>query len=219
MKILATTDFHGDAEAFQRTALKATESYVDLVLLCGDITHFGSVEQAKELLSCLNEIEPPVLFVPGNCDPSTLTEEKVGTLTCIHGRCKQMNNTNFLGVGGSSPSPFDTPFEITEAEIAILLHQGLETCVGGEGVVLVSHSPPKNTIVDVTFRGDHVGSSSVREFIQKTKPMLVLCGHIHEAIGVDKINKSIIVNPGPAKQGHCAIIDLDRDVRVRLDHL
>lgn len=219
MKILAATDFHGDAEAFQRTALKATESCVDLVLLCGDITHFGSIEQAKELLSCLNEIEPPVLFVPGNCDPPTLTEEKVGTIECIHGRCRQMNNIDFLGVGGSSPSPFDTPFEITEVEIAMLLRQGLETCIGGGRVVLVSHSPPKNTIVDVTFGGDHVGSSSVREFIQKTKPMLVLCGHIHEAAGVDKIGKSIVVNPGPARHRHCAFIDLDRDVRVRLDRL
>lgn len=219
MKILAATDYHGNAEAFQRTALKATESDVDVVLLCGDITHFGSMEQAKELLSCLNEIEPPVLFVPGNCDPPTLTEEKVGTLTCIHGRCRQMNNIDFLGVGGSSPSPFDTLFEMTEVEIAMLLRQGLETCIGDGRVVLVSHSPPENTIVDVTSRGDHVGSSSVREFIQKTKPLLVLCGHIHEAVGVDKIDKSIVVNPGPARHGHCAFIDLDRDVRVRMDHL
>ncbi|MDH5494886.1 MAG: metallophosphoesterase [Candidatus Bathyarchaeota archaeon] len=42
MRILATTDFHGNAEAFRKTTLKAKLYHVDVVVVCGDITHFGS---------------------------------------------------------------------------------------------------------------------------------------------------------------------------------
>lgn len=218
MRILAVADFHGDSEAFRKTVRKTKESEVDIVLICGDITHFGSIKEAKDLLNNFSNIESAILFIPGNCDPHTLTEN-IDSLKCIHGRCQQINNINFFGVGGSSPSPFDTPFELTEVEIEELLKQGYRNCSKNEKSVLVSHSPPKNTLVDVTFEKVHVGSTSVRAFIEKVRPSLVVCGHIHESAGIDKINGSIIVNPGPARHGRCAFIDLANEIEIRLDHL
>ncbi|MBS7654873.1 metallophosphoesterase, partial [Candidatus Bathyarchaeota archaeon] len=48
------------------------------------------------------------------------------------------------------------------------------------------------------------------------KPALTLCGHIHEAKGADKIGETLIVNPGPSKQGNYAIIDvLDGSIDVK----
>lgn len=219
LRILATTDFHGNAEAFRKTALKARQSRADLVVVCGDITHFGSLQQAKELLSPLFTAQCLVLFVPGNCDPPTLTEEKIETIESIHGECKQIDNINFLGIGGSSPTPFDTPFELTETEIAHILEQGFNSCQTKHQIVLVSHSPPKNTKVDLTFTGEHAGSVSVRKFIEKTNPKLVLCGHIHEATGTDKINNTTIINPGPARHGHYALIDLNKTINTKLNNL
>lgn len=219
LRILATSDFHGDAEAFRKTALKAKLHHIDVVVVCGDITHFGSLQQSKELLSPLLTIQCPVLFVPGNCDPPTLTEEKIETIESIHGKCKQVGNVNFLGVGGSSPSPFDTPFELTETEIAHILEQGFNSCQSKRQIVLVSHSPPKNTKVDIAFTGEHAGSISVRKFIEITNPTLVLCGHIHEATGTDKINNSTIVNPGPARHGHYALININAHKKIKLNNL
>ena len=89
----------------------------------------------------------------------------------------------------------------------------------GKNMVIISHSPPRNTTVDVTFTGEHVGSISVREFIKKTRPLLVLCGHIHEAMGSEDIDDTIVVNPGAARHGKCAIIDLDEIVNVEFDSL
>lgn len=218
MKILAVTDFHGDSEAFRKTARKAKESEANVVLICGDITHFGSIEEARELLEGFANIKPAVLFIPGNCDPPSLTEN-LGSLECIHGRCRQVSNINFFGVGGSSPSPFDTPFELTEMDIAELLKQGFKDCNKNMKNVLVSHSPPRNTLVDITFERHHVGSTSVRAFIEKVKPSLVVCGHIHESAGIDEINGSILVNPGPARHGYCAFISLTDEIKIELDHL
>ncbi len=219
MRILATTDFHGNIEAIRKAAQKARLLKADLIVSCGDITHFGTFQTAKQLLTLLAEAQTPILFVPGNCDPPTLADEKTDAVESIHGKCRQVGNINFLGVGGSSPSPFDTPFELQETQIAIILERAHQECPAKGSTVLVSHSPPRGTKVDVAFTGDHVGSYSVREFIEKTRPDLCICGHIHEARGVDKVNSTLTVNPGPARHGNCALITMNTDTNVQFDTL
>lgn len=219
LRLLATTDYHGNVEAVRKTALKAKEYDVDVVVVCGDMTHFGSVEQIRELLSILKTSKCTVLFVPGNCDPPGSAGVSDRDIECIHGKCMQVDGITFLGVGGSSPSPFDTPFELGEGEIAEILEQGYKSCQGGVAGVLVSHSPPRYTKVDMAFTGEHVGSFSVREFVERAKPRLVLCGHIHEASGTDRIGDSVVINPGPARHNRCALIELNANVNARLDSL
>ena len=43
---------------------------------------------------------------------------------------------------------------------------------------------------------DHVGSKSVRKFIEKYQPLIGLHGHIHESFASDKIGNTVVVNPG-----------------------
>ncbi len=216
LRILATTDFHGDVMAFRRTALKARQNDVNVVIVCGDVTHFGSLHRSRELLSILTSAPCPVLFVPGNCDPPELAEENIEAVESLHGKCRQIGNVSFFGAGGSSPTPLDTPFELSETKIADILKQGFNSCQNKYRTVLVSHSPPKNTSLDLTLTGEHVGSFSVREFIEETSPQLVLCGHIHEAVGVDNIKDTAVVNPGPARRGNCALIVVNEQVNAKL---
>lgn len=219
LRILATTDFHGNIEAIRKTAQKARLLDADVIIACGDITHFGTLKTARQLLTFLTEAHVPILFVPGNCDPPTLADEKTETMESIHGKCKQVDNINFIGIGGSSPSPFNTPFELQETQIATILKQVHKACPTNGSTVLVSHSPPRDTKVDVAFTGEHVGSHSVREFVEKTRPSLLICGHIHEAKGVDKIGTTFVVNPGPARHGNCALITTNTDINIEFDNL
>jgi Icc-related predicted phosphoesterase len=47
------------------------------------------------------------------------------------------------------------------------------------------------------MNGRHVGNKDFRSFIERIKPNLVICGHIHEtAEKKDKIGKTIVINPG-----------------------
>ena len=219
MRILATTDFHGDADAFLKTASKAKDVNADVVIICGDVTHFGLLHQARDLLSRLHNMKLPTLFVPGNCDMPSLVDEKTENVQSIHGKCRAIGDFNFLGVGGSSPSPFNTPFELEETEIAKILEKAYDHCQTKRRIIVVSHSPPKDTQVDIASTGEHVGSRSVREFTEKTHPELLLCGHIHEAEGMDRIGETLIMNPGPARHGKCALIDLNKNIVVKLDRL
>jgi hypothetical protein len=123
-----------------------------------------------------------------------------------------------MGVGGSSYTPFDTPFELAEEEIMDTLNRGWIDH-GSRWTVLVSHEPPRDTRVDRTFSGMHVGSPSVRRFVEEKKPSIVFCGHIHEARGKDKINDTIIVNPGAARHGNYAEALFDEEITIRLSPL
>ena len=46
--------------------------------------------------------------------------------------------------------------------------------------------------------------------------MLVVCGHIHEARGLERTGRATIVNCGHARRGHHALIDLATKPRVEL---
>jgi Icc-related predicted phosphoesterase len=216
LKILATADFHGSADAIRTAGAAATRQNVDVFAIGGDITHFGSLERAKELLAGLSGLEVPVFFVPGNCDPPGLAAHERGSVVSIHGKCRTIDDISFLGLGGSPPAPFSTPFELAETELATILEQSVQSCQPSRELVLISHSPPRDTKTDLAFIGEHVGSRSLREFIEKEHPRVVLCGHIHESAGVDTMNSTVIVNPGPARDGHYAIVDTDKGVEVAL---
>ncbi len=116
MKVLVGTDFHGNEAAFESFASKAEEGHAEILVICGDITHFGTLDQAKYLLSMLSALRVPLLFVPGNCDPPSLVGVDIEGANCIHGKAVSYDDLTFLGVGGSPPTPFSTPFEMTEEE-------------------------------------------------------------------------------------------------------
>ena len=72
------------------------------------------------------------------------------------------------------------------------------------------HSPPHYTRLDVLYNGHHVGSKSIRTFIEQKKPFLTLHGHIHEASDVsgtfwDKMGDTISINTGQTSKSLMAV--------------
>jgi len=218
MRILVASDLHGSEIAAAEIRTKSLEYKVNLVVICGDITHFGSVGQAEKLLRRMYVSNVPILFVPGNCDsPDLVSLTDLEGIHNIHGCSRIVNGICFGGVGGSSPSPFDTPFELSEERIRQILDGISFDLVGCSWRILVSHSPPLDTSLDRTRFGLHVGSRSVREFIGKEQLDLILCGHIHESRGKDYLIGSVIVNPGSARHGSYAIVNLTEEIHVLLE--
>lgn len=84
------------------------------------------------------------------------------------------------GLGYSSPTPFNTPGEYTEDQLAARL----EKFSAFQPDVLICHAPPLNTALDRIREGLHGGSRAVRDYVEKHQPRYFFCGHIHEAEGV-----------------------------------
>lgn len=172
------------------------------VIITGDITFAGGSQKAATVLDAIRAKNPVILAQIGNMDKPEVTvwlEEKGINLHC---RTKELfPGVTAMGVGGSNPSPFDTPSEFTEEEIAAFLEETAKKTVTGNRLVLIAHSPPFSTSCDRLTNGMSVGSTAVRDFIEKHQPDCCICGHIHESRATDTIGATTIINPGPLAVG------------------
>jgi Icc-related predicted phosphoesterase len=207
MRLLAVTDFHNEYGKLPDILKKAGK--VDGTLLAGDLTQFGPTENAKVILDAL---PGPVLAVPGNCDKRDIVDLLRAEDCNLHENKFRMGGIMFIGIGGSNPTPFNTPFELSEEEIKSKLERLLHEVK--DPAVLVSHAPPKG-YQDEIPGGIHVGSTAVAELAPRF--VAVVCGHIHEARGISHIGRTVIVNPGMASEGNAAILEVDEQGHARAE--
>ena len=207
MKLLCLSDIHGAVAGLRDVLLD--DSDADLVILAGDLTHLGGYAEAEAVLGPVMEAGIPVLAVAGNMDREgarrCLEEKGID----IHARGVSVGQVGLMGLGGGTPSPFGTPWELTEEEGAAFLAAGRPAIEAARFKVLVSHSPPRGTKLDRSFAGQHVGSEAVRNFLLAGSVDLCICGHIHESAGEDTLGRVLCVNLGPFKNGRYALIDID----------
>jgi len=207
MKIVAFSDIHGKYEKIIEFLKK---NQVDLVILTGDITHFGPSELAGEILNEIASFDVPVLAIPGNCDPVDLygSIDNSNAIN-IHGKSVTIKNVGICGFGGSNPTPFKTPLEFEEVEIYDQAKKALEEVKDSKVTIFVTHTPPLDTKTDLLPSGDHVGSTSIRKIIEELNPTINVCGHIHESKSTDKIGETEVINPGMTAGGHACLINID----------
>lgn len=209
MKILQVSDIHGRLETAERISNKACEIGANLIVIAGDITHFGGPSNALKILAIISKSALPIFFVSGNCDSPELLSWQPEDLNIynLHGRSREFSGYLFLGVGGGS-GKFGTLTELEEDEFESMLSNFREK---GDKLILVTHSPPHGTEADYTG-AKHIGSIAIRRFIENVEPLLVCTGHAHEGRSITRLGNTVIVNAGPAKDGFCAIIDVENSI-------
>lgn len=209
MKIIALTDIH--SRKIDCNALIIDLKQADLILIAGDITHFGKGVDVISALDELRQHNSRILAIHGNCDyPDVLTELQKQKLS-LHGTIVNENGIQFLGLGGSLPCPGRTPSEYSEAQFSKILTESAIRLDNDSDFIFVSHQPPYNTLNDKIANGSHVGSRSVRSFIEKYQPVACITGHIHEGVGIDQIGRTRIVNPGTFNSGNYLYLELKED--------
>jgi len=213
MKLLCITDLHGDIAALDDILSHA--GAVDAVLLGGDITNFGTPNSAESLVKRTQRKCPRVMAVAGNCDSAAIDKRLTELDVSLFGRGVMVDDLGFHGVSAMPPW-HGQMYELTEEQIANALVAGRRQLDESSRQVLLTHTPPQHTKLEVTRQGHHVGRSSVREFIEHSRPALVICGHIHESRGIDRLGPTQIVNCGTAFRGHYALVDVAPEVNIEL---
>jgi Icc-related predicted phosphoesterase len=214
MRILAFTDIHG---AYDRVnEILAADPAFDVMIIGGDLTTFGTPEEADSAVKQFQRHGKPLLLVAGNMDPPALETVFKRENVSINGHGIIIDDTGFFGVSAAPYSVLKTPYEISEEEIKARAEAGWRQVEKAPRKVFVPHAPPYNTALDKVFSGKHVGSTAVREFIERRQPDVAVCGHIHEARGIDHIGGTIVVNCGPAGRRYYTEIVIEDQVFLKM---
>jgi len=155
----------------------------------------------------------------GNDDPwevlSALEENAQERVVPCEGRVVQVDEDHVMvSLGYSNETPWHTPREITEGELAEKIEEAVKGMTDFSHCIFNFHCPPKDSTLDtcpmldtstdpptvIMEAGQPVlfgaGSTSVRAALDKYQPLLALHGHIHESRGAIKIGRTQCINPG-----------------------
>ena len=155
-----------------------------------------------------NDDEPAVL--------ETLDRHDGEQVLASEGRLVQLDDDHtMITVGLSTPTPWDTPREASEDEIAAAIETAVADVPDVSRCVFNLHCPPKDTPIDTCLKLEIVpgelprpirsggrflttggGSKAVREAIERYQPLVGLHGHIHESGGRFRIGRTQTFNPG-----------------------
>jgi uncharacterized protein len=214
MKLLCLSDIHGEVSGLRDIA--AGLSGVDVVVVAGDITHLGGYAEADAVLAPLAGAGPRLFAVAGNMDREGVRQLLGEKGIDLHGHGVTVGGIGFMGLGGGTPSPFGTPWELEDGEAGGALAAARAAVEHASYRVLVSHAPPRGTKLDRSFTGLHVGSGAVRDFLLASGADLCISGHIHESPGEDTLGHCHCVNLGPFKNGRYALITIEES-RARVE--
>jgi uncharacterized protein len=193
LKLLIFSDIHNDWKSLER--LLAIEA--DYYIAAGDqVTWARGFEKCGEILQ---RRSPQLYVLPGNHESADQVANMCARydLHNFHEQHLAIGKWQVAGLGYSSPTPFHTPGEYSELQLAQRLTRFAEL----SPLVLICHAPPHGTDLDRVRPGLHAGSTAVRDFIEQHQPEYFFCGHIHEAEGVQiRMGKTFAVNVG--KKGY-----------------
>ena len=193
MKLLAFTDTHGSLLALKRIEQKVKTQNPDLLVCAGDISIFE--HGIVGLVRRLSKLNKKIIIIHGNHEDSSTfikLSKLFKNIIFIHKKYFIYDDLLFLGYGGGGFSITDKEFDKTTIKFKKIIKTNKD-----KKIIFVTHAPPYKTKLDKLVQG-HSGNKSIRNFVEKNKVYLLICGHLHENFGKeDNIRKTKVINPGP----------------------
>lgn len=171
---------------------------------------------------------------PGNDDQLEVDEvvRQAKHVSLGEGRIVDLDGFQLASTGWANRTPWDTYREEDEPDLATRLSAVVDQVTAPpERTIFSFHCPPYGTglddapeltadmrLKDAGHSTKPVGSTAVREAIEKFQPALSLHGHIHEARGSTRLGNTLCINPGSSyEQGQLlgAVIELDGKKKVK----
>jgi uncharacterized protein len=171
---------------------------------------------------------------PGNDDQFEVDEilARAKHVEACEGRVVEIDGFQLASTGWSNRTPWDTYREEDEPDLGKRIEGVVtEVTAPAERTIFSFHCPPYGSGLDEApeltedMRLKHagrapvpLGSTAVREAIEKHQPTLSLHGHIHESRGNARIGRTLCINPGSSyEQGELlgAVVDLEGGKKVK----
>jgi uncharacterized protein len=202
-------DADNRARTFQQVMLDGVQRWMDL---------------AKDKLSGSGV---RVYVCPGNDDEMEVDDvvRKSDMVQLGEGQMVDVDGFSMISTGWSNHTPWNTHREETEEQLGERIEVMAKQVPDPSRAIFNLHCPPYKSgldeapAIDADLKLLHggralrpVGSTAVRQAIEKHQPLLSLHGHIHESKGAIKIGKTLSINPGSSyEEGMLmgAIIQLD----------
>jgi uncharacterized protein len=175
-----------------------------------------------------------VFVCPGNDDQLEVDEvvANAKTVELGEGRVIDINGFQLASSGWANRTPWDTYREEDEDVLLERFERMIkDVTTDPEHTIFSLHCPPYNTgldeapqlTADMSLKDAGratvpVGSTAVRQVIERYQPALALHGHIHEARGTHRLGKTLCINPGSSyEQGQLlgAVIDIEGKKKVK----
>jgi Icc-related predicted phosphoesterase len=172
--------------------------------------------------------------MPGNDDPPGVDAaiEAAAKVEACDDRVVEFAGHGMISLGYSNPTPFDSPRELDEDELYRRIAGLAEQLPDPRRAIFNLHVPPYDSTLDTAAELDEnlevvmsgsapkmipVGSTAVREAIERFEPLLSLHGHVHESAGATRIGRTLCINPGSdyhtGRISGCLLQLRDEDVR------
>jgi Icc-related predicted phosphoesterase len=128
----------------------------------------------------------------------------------VEGQITQLDDHHeMIASGWSNRTPWNTHREEDEAQLKVRYENMTSQLKNPKMAIFNVHVPPYKSQLDEAPELDKnlrpvlagnsmkpVGSTALRESIEKVQPLLGLHGHIHEGRGSSRIGKTLCINPG-----------------------
>lgn len=199
MRIAATADIHFTPQGYDpiREAMSRVRDEADILVLAGDLTNFGKVEEMHSLLNALVRLRIPIVAVLGNHDYESGQEQELMKMMVAEG-IKVLDGSSyerdgvgfagakgfFGGYGRGALTSFGEPqvkaFVQAGIDEAMKLERALSQLRAPKRVVVTHYSP----VVD-TVQGEppeifpYLGSSRLSEVMDRFGAELAVHGHAH----------------------------------------
>jgi Icc-related predicted phosphoesterase len=213
LRIAAISDIHyGKASAGSMTQLfSQVADSADILLICGDLTDYGLVEEGRILTADLQTIKIPIVAVLGNHDLESGQEvELTEVLTRAGVRMLDGDTFEYRGVGFAGIRGFCGGFGrgalgawgervikdfVNEAvQEALKLEAALQKLQTEHKVVLMHYAPVRDTVEGESPEiFAFLGSSRLEEPLTRLGATAVFHGHAHKGAPAGKTSTGIPV--------------------------
>lgn len=199
LRIAAVGDIHCGKHsqgAFQKMT-RAVQELADVLLLVGDLTDYGTEEEARMLVRELSSLRLPILAVLGNHDFESAHQEIVTNVLreagviMLDGDTYEYSGVGFAGVKGFAGgfgrralAPWGEPiikqFVHEGIEEALKLESALGRLRTNKKVVLLHYAPIHQTVVGEPEEIlPFLGSTRLEEVCDRFRASVIFHGHAH----------------------------------------